>query len=416
MFNIHFLKYYKNRFFVFYIALIASLFLYSFTQVDLGLTLSRSSLFLTIEKSFQYIGYFNRPLSTLLYTVLLLFLFLFYGLFLKLGNKNKLTRKQVWILLFITTAILTFSYNAFSYDLFNYIFDAKIITYYHQNPYMHKALDFPQDKMLGFMHWTQRTYPYGPVWLALTIPLSYSGLQIFLVTFFLFKLLMSASFLGTCYYIEKISKKLFPKNSLFNLVFFAFNPLVLIESVVSAHLDIVMIFFAMIAVWFLINKKYILTGILLSISIGIKYAIVFLIPVFILVYLIMQGERRRDKEERKNIILSSLPLTLYPLENLFLISSILMISAVISESYWSGNFQPWYLVPVLSIAVFLAKKIYVIIPTIIISFFALLQYALFLSRGDWNPPVPTILYTMLFGSILLSIFVTLAWRYRISNS
>ena len=409
---------FKKIFFSSYIVLILCLFLYSFTQVDLGLTLSRSSLFLTIEKSFQYIGYFNRPLSTIMYSTFLILFFVFYAMFLKFGKKSKITRRQTWILLFITTIVLTFSYNAFSYDIFNYIFDAKIVTHYHQNPYMHKALDFPQDKMLGFMHWTQRTYPYGPVWLVLTIPLSFIGLQIFLITFFLFKILMSACFLGTCYFIEKISKKLFPKNALLYLIFFAFNPLVLIESVVSAHFDIVMIFFAMIAVWFLVNKRYVSASILLLISIGVKFATLFLGPVFIYVIAsdsvaisiinkITSPVRRlirNDSEEASS-------------EIIFLTSSILMITAVIGESYWSGNFQPWYILIVLSFACFLAKKAYVIIATFIISLFALLQYALFISRGDWNPPVPMILLWMLVGSIVLSVFVTIGWSHvsRIRN-
>ena len=42
-------------------------FFYSFTQVDLSLTLSRASFITTLQRSFQYIGYFNRPLSTVLF-------------------------------------------------------------------------------------------------------------------------------------------------------------------------------------------------------------------------------------------------------------------------------------------------------------------------------------------------------------
>jgi len=64
---------------------------------------------------------------------------------------------------------LLFSYPFLSHDLFNYLFDAKIVTFYHQNPYILKALDFPSDPWLRFMHWTHRTYPYGPSFLFLTL-------------------------------------------------------------------------------------------------------------------------------------------------------------------------------------------------------------------------------------------------------
>ena len=125
------------------------LFLYSFTQVDLSLTLSRASIFQTIEKSFQYVGWFNRPLSTYLYIGVFVILFALYLWTLILVSKKKLNRKTVWIGIIVITGILTLSYNAFSYDLFNYIFDAKIVTHYHLNPYIHKALDFSGDPILS---------------------------------------------------------------------------------------------------------------------------------------------------------------------------------------------------------------------------------------------------------------------------
>ena len=155
---------------------IIGFFLYSFTQIDLSLTLSKASVWQDIQKSFQHIGYFQRPLSTLIFLILTLFLFLIYSLYLKFSLANKLTRKKVWYLIIFISIVLSFSYNAFSYDIFNNIFDAKILTYYHQNPFIHKALDFPNDSMLSFMHWTHRTYPYGPMALILTLPASFLGI------------------------------------------------------------------------------------------------------------------------------------------------------------------------------------------------------------------------------------------------
>ena len=197
------------------------LFFYSFVQVDLGLTLTRTSVITTIQRSFQYIGYFDRPLSTYLYVGILILLFLSYGLALWLAAKGKLERKLVWKVIIIMTIILALSYNAFSYDLFNYIFDARILTHYHLNPYEYKALDFPADKMLGFMHWTHRTYPYGPAWLILTVPLSFVGMGLFIPTLILFKLLMGGFFLVALFYLEKILNKVSPKDATLGLVFFA---------------------------------------------------------------------------------------------------------------------------------------------------------------------------------------------------
>lgn len=372
----------KILYFSFVISLFA-FFLYSFTQIDLGLTFSRIGFLRGLVRSFQEIGYFQRPLSAQLYVVFLIIFHLFYFFFLYLASRKKISIKKAWTLILTAAAVLVFSYNTFSYDLFNYIFDAKIITHYHQNPYLQKALDFPGDPMLGFMHWTHRVYPYGPVWLVLTVPLSFIGMNFFLPTFFLFKLLMAGSFLGTTYYIGKILKKISPEKEVWGIIFFALNPLVIIESLVSAHLDIVMLFFAVWSLYQLLNKKYIPALVLLAISIGIKFATAALLPVY-LVVILLQLKNQKINWNR-----------------VFFFSLILMTGTVIYASQRT-NFQPWYLLVALSIAVFLSKNYIVFLPGVIISFFALLTYTPYLYLGNWDPPVPQILNNLLLYSYAAS--------------
>src|SRR3989344_7601362 len=187
----------------------AFLFLaYSFTQVDLSLTLSQLSIWQVIQRSFQQIGYFNRPLSTLIFFVIATLMFALYSYTLIQVRKKNISRRTIFAIIFSISGVLFFSYNAFSYDLFNYIFDSKIFTFYFQNPYFHKALDFPQDPMLSFMHWTHRLYPYGPTWLFLTIPFSFFGFNIFLLTFYLFKFIAVSAFVLSAFLIEKIARKI----------------------------------------------------------------------------------------------------------------------------------------------------------------------------------------------------------------
>ncbi len=380
---------------VIYISFVVSLiafFLYSFTQIDLSLTFSRIEFLRNLVKSFQYIGYFNRPLSAGIYIFFLIIFHLFYFFFLYLASRKKINIKKAWILFFTTAAVLIFSYNAFSYDLFNYIFDAKIITHYQQSPYIHKALDFPGDPMLSFMRWTHRVYPYGPVWLVLTVPLSFIGMNFFLPTFFLFKLLMAACYLGTVCFIGKILRKISPDKEVWGTIFFALNPLIIIESLVSAHLDIVMIFFAVWSLYQLINKKYIGALVLLAISIGIKFATAALLPIFMVIIFL----QLKNKKINWNIVFFSL--------------LILMLGTAIYTSRLS-NFQPWYLLEALFIVVFLSDRYAVFIPSVIISFFALLTYVPFLYLGNWDPPVPQILSNIYMLSYLISIFTVIGYYF-----
>jgi hypothetical protein len=375
-----------------YLVPLIGLFLYSFTQIDLSLALSRNESMQEVVRTFQQIGYFERPLSANLFLIITVLLFIFYIVFLRLALQGKLRKIVVWTLIGISAGILTFSYNAFSYDVFNYIFDAKIITNYGDNPYVQKALDYPEDPMLSFMRWTHRVYPYGPVWLGLTLPLSFIGFQFFLPTFLLFKIFIAASFVGSVYFIGKILQKVAPDREIAGLVFYGLNPLILIESVVSTHIDSVMMFFALWAMYLLVSQRHVFSYGALVLSIGIKFATAVLLPVFLIVH--------RMKNIQKKIRWGYI----------FGLCVMLLIGATIAQSMRS-NFQPWYLIDVLAFGALIGYRYYVLIPAIVISFAAVLNYLPFLFYGNWDKPIPQMLNDLNFFSYSLAFFLVVMWFF-----
>lgn len=367
------------------------LFLYSFTQIDLGLTLTRFSPWQVVQKNFQSLGYFNRPLSFWLYLGIIFLLFAFYFLIIGAVKKRALDQPKVWKIILVTAGILWFSYNAFSYDLFNYIFDARIVTYYHQNPYFHKALDFPGDSMLGFMHWTHRLYPYGPLWIVFSIPLSFLSFQKLLLNMVLFKGLAVLSYVVSCRYLYKILKKIKPQFSLTGLVIFAFNPLVIIESLVSGHNDIVMMAFILAAIWYLTEKRYWRAWLFFIVSIGLKYATGILLPIF--------------------LWFTFFPKTKLSWDKAMLVSGLLMIVPFI----WvirRTELQPWYLLFLLPFAGLLPEKKWYFWPTACLSCGLLLHYAPFLLMGNWNPPIPTIRQNLSLISLFIGVMIYFLSRLR----
>jgi len=369
-----------------YILAVISLFFYSYTQVDLALTLTRMSFVLDIVRGMQQVGFYHRPLSTLIYIIVLSLLFLGYIFFIKAAQKGILTKKKLWILLLIITPILTLSYNAFSYDLFNYIFDAKIITFYGDNPYLQKALDYPGDPMLGFMHWTHRVYPYGPIWLAFTLPLSFLGFQLFLPTLFLFKIAIAGAFLGMVKLVERISDYIDENETVTTMVFFALNPLILIESLVSSHNDLLMLFLALLSLSLLMKKRYIKSFFSLILSVGVKFATIFVLPLYIMVYL---SKKAHTKEYWQSF---------------FLYATLLMALAAVAATIRS-NFQPWYLLYPLAYAVFLQKNKYSLSGIFITTIMGLLNYIPFLYFGGFDEPVPSILLYINILCITITGFV-----------
>ncbi len=343
----------------------SALFLYSFTQVDLSLTLSRVSIWQEIQKAFQYVGWFDRPLSTYLYVGIISFLFILFLWTIYLVSKNKINKKTLWTVVILVTAILIPSYNAFSYDLFNYIFDARIVSYYGLNPYEFKPLDFTNDPMLSFMRSTHRVYPYGPVWLLVTVPITFIANEIFLLSFFLLKLLNGIAFLATVHLVKKIAEHLKLKNVHLAIVLFALNPLVLVEGLVSAHNEIIMVFFAVLSLYLLFLNRNTLSVISLIISIGIKYATVVLLPVLFIKMFI-------KKISDGKIIQISLAL---------------LIFAVVATSLASGQnkgseFQPWYLLLVAPLIALCENRLLRFI-FVVLSFIILASYVPFLYNGIW---------------------------------
>ena len=70
------------------------------------------------------------------------------------------------------------------------------------------------------------------------------------------------------------------------------------------------------------------------------------------------------------------------------------------------NFQPWYLLYIVPFTPFLKDRYYALIVSIVFPFFALAEYIPFLYEGDWNPPIPNVLFLLTaLGAFLSIIFI-----------
>jgi hypothetical protein len=84
---------------------------------------------------------------------------------------------------------------------------------------------------------------------------------------------------GNIFLIKKLLKH-FNKNE--NLVFlYALNPLVIIEFTGNLHFEAVMIFFTLLAIWFLLKDRWVLASIALSLAICSKLLPLVFLPFFI---------------------------------------------------------------------------------------------------------------------------------------
>ena len=232
--------------------------IYSYSLIDLNLTLINHPLWNKFRDMIIQLGYFHRDVSWNVYLILLVLAFLFHYFFIKNYKKY-----NPFTLSIIIGGILLFAYPFLSHDLFNYLFDAKIFTFYHQNPYLKEALNFPSDPWIRFMHWTNRTYPYGPSFLLLTLIPSFLSFGKFLLSFLFYKMLVVLIFIWATASLNKVNKMW--------AMIFATNPLVIFEGIINGHNDMIAMSLALIAIIYLSKNKNIFAKILLLLSGGIKY-------------------------------------------------------------------------------------------------------------------------------------------------
>ena len=356
-------------------------FLYSYTQVDLSLTLSQVNIWQTIQKIFQQIGYFNRPLSTVLFIILLILLFLLYAYLLRFVRSGHMTKNNFWKLVLMVSILLVFSYPAFSYDMFNYMFTAKTVLIYHENPYNVIPLQFTGvEPWLSFMHWTHLPSAYTPLWILLTLPAYIFGYGFFLFIMWNIKILVMSFFIASVWLVGKILHDVDPDHELFGMAIFAFNPLILIETLVSGHNDIVMMALALLAIFLFLKKKIWLSFFVLALSVAAKLMTVFLIPVHFL---------RWNRYWALGMICLGFLLVLTQREVL-----------------------PWYWVWIMPFVALLPRRVDVLLLSGAVSLGLLLSYAPFLYFGAYDPPVPYYMNIAMIVPILISLSVLVFMNIR----
>lgn len=232
--------------------------IYSYALIDPNITFFNASWWMSVREPFIQLGYYQRMTSWTIYLFLIVLLYGFHFLI----PRRKLSISP-FSLACIIGGILFFSYPFLSHDFFNYMFDAKIFTFYHENPYLHKPMDFPQDQWLRFMHWTHRSYPYGPVFLVVSLIPSFLSLGKFILAYFFFKALFVGFYLASVWYLSKMEKRLAYE--------FATHPYILLEGVMVAHNDMIALGFGLAGYYYLIHNKGLYGRVMLMLSAGIKY-------------------------------------------------------------------------------------------------------------------------------------------------
>lgn len=348
----------KKFIIVLYSAFLSLFTIFSYAFVDPNLSY--------LKNFYSGFAFSNRLLTTIFYVSFVLIFFIFYGIFIYLSIKKKIHFKDVFMLLSITAIILFFSYPAMlSYDIFNYVATSKVLFFYHENPYIVMPIEFVGDPLLAFTHAANKIALYGPIWIFLTGIPYLLGFGNFIITLFSFKIFITVFYFLTVFLIWKISKNIIPA------ILFSFNPLVVMETLISGHNDSVMIFLALLSFFLLMQKKIFLGTLFFVLSIFIKYTTILLLPIFL--FIVWKIIKKKEIHFKK----------------IFFYSSLLMyigffLSPIREEIY------PWYVIWFIPFAFLVPDKKILLYISTAFSFSLLLRYTPYILTGTYAGQTPFI--------------------------
>lgn len=257
---------------VIYFGVLLLLSIFSFGFIDLNFSLPNSGLFHIFQQPLRELVFHHRPVASVIFVFVLCVLFMLYSKMITFSIQKKITLSDLKRLIIIAGLTTFFSFPALTYDLFNYIMTAKVTYQYHENPYVVMPIEIPNDPNLIFTRAANKVALYGPTWILLSAIPHTLGFGNIWMSIYTFKFMNVLAYLFMIYFIYTLTK------NITNVIFFALNPLIIIEIMISGHNDIYMMLLAILGLWLVIKRKRLVGWLLFITSVFVKGATLALTP------------------------------------------------------------------------------------------------------------------------------------------
>ncbi len=177
---------------------------------------------------------------------------------------------------------LLFTYPFFAIDMLFYAVHTRLWLLYGANPLLVPVANFPQDPWIALKgEWINSTSGYSPLWeVVALVPGILAGSRRFLLHLMGLKVIALLAYLADALLIAAIVRHLRSREVGWRVLYFAWNPLVLMELVANGHNDGLMLTFLLLAVLLLVRERELAAHGALALSVLIKVTPAFLWPVF----------------------------------------------------------------------------------------------------------------------------------------
>lgn len=234
-----------------------------------------------------------------------------------------LPRRVSYRFIFLSTCLIGLLYLIIpiisSQDIFSYIIYARAGVVYHLNPLTALPSALPHhDPIIPYVYWKDQPSAYGPTWIAITSALQaivshlpYSALLSMGLLLRFWGLLM---LLGSLHLIWLISGRQQQRNGAISqrtrltaALALAWNPFLLFEGITNAHIDMTILFFILLAIFFLQGyeqqpeKSLLLASAAFALAACLKINVAILFP-GLLLFLWTQREQAQHLRLQRSFI------------------------------------------------------------------------------------------------------------------
>jgi len=238
---------------------------------------------------------FDSLMNSILFFTFISALFIIYCLIVKNHKKVFKSTKQILIVIFIISLLFLAIIPYTSLDVYSYIANGWTSAHYKENPYYVPINEIAEkyqvnDPMFAKVAncWRSETVVYGPLWSLICgglSALSFGNLNMALLTFKFANVIIH---ILNCILISKITKR---KQF---VILYGLNPFILFEAIGNVHNDIFVVFFILLAIYFVLKKKNIFFAVAsIAMATAIKYLAILILP-----FLVLYAVRKKEIKER----------------------------------------------------------------------------------------------------------------------
>ncbi len=193
------------------------------------------------------------------------------------------------ILLFAAPLILL--PGMFSGDVYLYMFYGRTIAHYGENPILSAPINFAGDPHLNWVYWKKLPSAYGPVWLMYSGVLSALAGNALFANVFTYKAGVLLLHLLTTAVVWSLLKGTTPGLASWGAIFYGWNPLVLFETVGSAHNEVMAVLFVALCLLAVMRKHWLFAVFFLTAGAMVKLTVLILLTLLLLGWLRELPER-----------------------------------------------------------------------------------------------------------------------------